>query len=348
VFKGELAMFKTVLVPLDGSLRAEYALPIAAQIARHTGSMLVLVRVVSFATEYWPMVPAPAPPVMRSAVDGELQEAAIYLKHVASSAQLEGIEAITIARHGVTAPVILAVATEYHADLIVMGSHGHTGVAHVLLGSVAEKIARHASVPVLVLREKVGFPAMNPAEVAQPLRILVSLDGSTYAHAALEPAAELLSALAAPAQKMALHLLRVIEPAADQKEEAQVAQHKSLSRARSYLGHITDLIRDGYIAPSISRQQILVNWSVALDHDYANAIVRVTENGEDVEGVGVFGGCDLIAMATHGREGLQRWTMGSVTERVLHATKRPLLIVRSAAVGEEWGTSFDEKESIIG
>jgi nucleotide-binding universal stress UspA family protein len=58
----------------------------------------------------------------------------------------------------------------------------------------------------------------------------------------------------------------------------------------------------------------------------------VAENGEDAEGAGVFGGCDLIAMATHGREGLQRWAMGSVTERVLHATKYPVLIVRPTQV----------------
>jgi len=348
VFKGELAMFKTILVPLDGSLRSEYALPVAAQLARHTGGMLVLVRVVSFATEYWPAVPAPAPPVMRSAIDGELQEASAYLKRVASSAELAGIEAITAARHGVTAPVIQAAATEYHADIIVMFSHGHTGVAHVLLGSVAEKVARHASVPVLVVREKAGFPEMNAAEIAQPLRILVPLDGSAYANAALEPAAELLSSLVAPAQKAALHLVRVIEPAASQKEEAQAVLRRTVSSARGYLSHTTDLIRDGYIAPTIARQHIPVSWSIALDHDRASAIVRVAENGEDAEGAGVFGGCDLIAMATHGREGVPRWAMGSVTERVLHATKRPILIVRPTVAVEKQDTSFDAKESILG
>ena len=157
-------MFKTLLVPLDGSSRAEYALPMAAQLARHTGRMMVLVRVVSFATDYWPAISSPVPVVMQSVVDGELQEFATYLKNVASSAELAGIEVITTVRYGVAAPVILAAATEYHADLIVMCSHGHTGVAHVLMGSVAEKVARHASVPVLVVREKAG--AMPSAELS--------------------------------------------------------------------------------------------------------------------------------------------------------------------------------------
>jgi hypothetical protein len=62
----------------------------------------------------------------------------------------------------------------------------------------------------------------------------------------------------------------------------------------------------------------------------------------------VFGGCDLIAISTHGWEGLQHWAMGSVTERVLHATKRPILIVRPVAVVEKQETSFNAKESILG
>ncbi len=342
LFKGGLSMFQTILVPLDGSSRAEYALPVAAQLARHTGKMIVLVRVVSFATEYWPAVPSPAP-LMQSVVDGELQASATYLKNVASSAELTGIEVMTTARYGVVAPVILATATEYHADLIVMCSHGHTGVAHVLMGSVAEKVARHASMPVLVVREK----AEVSAEISQPLRILVPLDGSAYARAALEPAAALLSALAAPGQQAAIHLVRVIEPAADQTDEAQVAQRRSLSRAKHYLSQTTDLIRDGYVASVVAKQHILVNWSVALDTDRARAIVRVAENGEDMQGVGAFGGCDLIAMATHGRGGLQRWAMGSATERVLHMTKRPLLIVRPAEVIEKQELSLEGKEQSI-
>ena len=92
---------------------------------------------------------------------------------------------------------------------------------------------------------------------------------------------------------------------------------------------------------------MLVNWSVALDPDRANAIVRVAENGEDAQGVGAFGGCDLIAMATHGRGGLQRWAMGSVTERVLHMTKRPLLIVRPAGVVEKQERSLEGEEHSI-
>ena len=67
--------------------------------------------------------------------------------------------------------------------------------------------------------------------------------------------------------------------------------------------------------------------SVAEGKDVAEALIRIAERGEAVESTGLLGGCDLLVMATHGRSGLQRWVMGSVTERVLGATKLPLLIV---------------------
>ncbi len=81
--------------------------------------------------------------------------------------------------------------------------------------------------------------------------------------------------------------------------------------------------------------RLSVTWSVTIDDDIAAGIVRMAENGEDVEGGGAFDGCDVIAMATHGYSGLQRWTVGSITERVLHATRLPLLIVRPTDMREK-------------
>lgn len=80
-------------------------------------------------------------------------------------------------------------------------------------------------------------------------------------------------------------------------------------------------------APGINHR-LSVTWSVTIGDDIAAGIARMAENGEDVEEVGVFEGCDIVAMATHGYSGLQRWAVGSITERVLHATRLPLLIVR--------------------
>lgn len=343
-------MLKTILVPLDGSERAQYVLPLAAQLIHNTGGRLVLLRVVNIATDYWPAITAPYPSMLQSAVDGELEVATTYLEKVAASAEHAEQDVIITARHGVPTPVILATAAEYDADLILMCSHGRTGVAHVIMGSIAEKVARHSTIPVLIVREKEGLPEPSPTEIAQPLRVLVPLDGSAHAQAVLEPVAALLSALASPGQKAAIHLIRIVEgqeQAADQKGEVQRAP-RGLSKAKRHLSRMTELIRDGAIAPAISEQKVAVTWSVALDSDVAKAIVHVAENGEDAEGAGVFGGCELIAMSTHGRSGLHRLAMGSVTERVLHATKRPLLIIRPSEIVDRQRPFLEEDERVLG
>lgn len=359
VFKGDIAMIKTILVPLDGSERAEYALPLAARIAHHTGGTLVLLRVINVATDYWPTMASPYPVIMQAVVDGELEEAAAYLEGVASEATLTGQKVTTSARYGVAAPVILAAAMDYQADLIVMCSHGRTGMAHVIMGSVAEKIARHTNVPLLIVREKEGVPEASPTKLSQPLRVLVPLDGSAHAQAVFEPVADLLTALASPTQKTAIHLVRVVEGQGqttaatfDQQDKASGAP-RDLSKAKQHLSQITESIQEGSIAPEISKQQIAVTWSVAFDTDVARAIVHTAESGEDAEGAGVFGRCELIAMSTHGRGGLLRLAMGSVTERVLQTTKRPLLVVRPLAAGHapvvnKQKTFLEEDENVLG
>ncbi len=151
------------------------------------------------------------------------------------------------------------------------------------------------------------------------------------AKAALEPAASLITALAAPAPG-ALHLVRVVKPPTAENEEQDLeagdAREPILHKAKRYLRATVEHLHEGLVAPAVADLKLAVTWSVAVDTDVAGAIIRVAENGEDAEGAGVFGGCDVIAMATHGRGGIQRWAMGNITERVLNATRLPLLVVR--------------------
>lgn len=322
-------MFKTLLVPLDGSTRAEAALPVASRIARQSGATLVLVRVVSFLSEYWPATLTTYPSLAQAVVETDLAEANAYLETVASSAELAGITVQTTAQFGPPAPTILALAISYQSDLIVLCSHGTAGMIHWMMGSVAEKIARHASVPVLIVREAGIHLSGSPIDLAQPLRLLVPLDGSLGATAALEPGAELLRAMAAPGQKTALHLARVCQsPDGEGKTPEQFLREKhELEQAKGALQQTVQQIREGGLAPCIAENQLPVTWSLLLNSGIANALLRVAEQGDDTEGAGAFGGCDLIAISTHGRSGFQRWTLGSITERILHATRRPILIV---------------------
>lgn len=323
-------MFKRIVVPLDGSIRAERAIPVAARIARASGGSVVLLRVVSTATEYWPNMVA-EPTMRQVAIDADLTGAEKYLSEVATRTKLDDVPTETVARYGPTASAILRVAHSSQADLIVLCSHGYTGMTRWALGSVAEKVARHADVPVLILREGGPVPAGPHPDATRPLRALVTLDGSAHAKAALEPAASLIAALAAP-EPGALHLVRVVQPVTAERGaqdlDALSSSEQVVHKAKRYLSATVEHLHEGLTVPAVADLNLTITWSVAVDTDVARAIIRLAENGEDAEGAGIFGGCDVIAMATHGYSGLQRWAMGSITQRVLSATKLPLLVVR--------------------
>jgi nucleotide-binding universal stress UspA family protein len=230
----------------------------------------------------------------------------------------------TIVQVGPATSTILQIASDKHVDLVVICSHGHTGLTRQIMGSVAERVARHAPVPVLVLREGGPIPTGLHPDATRPLRILVPLDGSSQAEAALAPATALVTGLAAPAMG-ALHVTRVVKPiSAHQEREEMVMEHaRTEQQAKDHLQKVVEHLRD-----TSEMTQLTMTWSIATDTHIANGILRVAEMGEEAEGISPPGGCEMIAMATHGHSGVSLLTMGSVTERVLNATKLPMLIVR--------------------
>ena len=145
-------MFKRILVPLDGSGRAEQAIPIAARLARASGGSIFLVRVVSTEPAHLPTAHKPILTQTVGVADRALAES--YLRGVAESELLTGIPVQTRVLVGLVSSSLLAVAADEHADIIVMCSHGYTGVRRWwMIGSVAAKVARFAQIPVFVLRE---------------------------------------------------------------------------------------------------------------------------------------------------------------------------------------------------
>jgi len=321
-------MFERILVPLDGSPRAEQALPVAARIARASGGSVILLQVVSPPIDYGGGL-TQTPLMTEQVIETELAMSSGYLDRVTKARELAEIETTTEVMFGLPAQDILAIAESRSVDLIVMCSHGRTGFTRWVLGSVAQKIAHHCPVPVLVLREgRPLIPESRPDSVHH-LTALVPLDGSPLAEAALVPAANLVAALAAPAPG-ALHLTQVVKQLSTTADEGFIIQlnEETVERAKAYLMSVKEHLQAG-----LKDRKLTITWSVALDADAADAIIGTADQREQQEGSdshdksGSYG-CDLIAMSTHGRGGLERWVMGSVMERVLGATRLPMLIVR--------------------
>jgi len=329
-------MFQRILVPLDGSKRAESALLVAARIARASQGSIVLLRVVAIPARYGPYIYesylSQTPFYLQQVLDLETVKAKDYLADVTQLPVLAGIATETEVLSGATEPAIEIGLREHHVDLVVMCSHGYTGFKRWVVGSLSQKLARHSPVPVLVLQEGGTLPIRSFPEPSRPLRALmglVALDGSALAEAALVPAAQLVASLAAPAQGILL-LTRVVNlphNAGDQGRGAHVdprAKEAALEEARTYLSAVADRLRNAL--PTDLKLSILI--SVAAGKDVANTLLTVAEHGGYAGGSLALGSCDLIAMATHGRSGLQRLAIGSVTERVLGAAEHPVLVVR--------------------
>jgi nucleotide-binding universal stress UspA family protein len=141
----------TILVPCDFSLHAEHAMTWAVKLATQPQARIILLYAVPiFARLSYTQVPVlmDIPKIEEEMIaDGENQLRTFIAEHNVGHASVEPRAVL-----GDPFTVICRTAEEEHADLIVMGSHGRTGFSHVLLGSVAERVVRHAACPVLVTR----------------------------------------------------------------------------------------------------------------------------------------------------------------------------------------------------
>lgn len=312
-------MFHRILVPLDGSRRAESAIPVAARLAHATHGTIMLMRSVEPLTPYGPYLSGPVGPA--STVSSEQRDRATsYLTQVVMDEALSGLTTVTRVTEGPAAESILTLCQAEQIDLVVLCAHGMTGYHRWRLGGVAQHVVRHAPSPVLLLNE---FSPGTPAKQIETVqRALVPLDGSALAEAAIAPAIQLMAALAP--QSGSLRLLRIISPyAADEQETTQA---ELVSQANQQLQQLVEKLR----AAPTEQLRLTIDYFVMVDSDPAERILSVSEPSYNPLRAELHqaAGYDIIVMATHGRTGILRWTLGSITERVLQATGLPLLIVR--------------------
>lgn len=302
------AVGRTIVVPLDGSETAERALPYARALAGRVGGGLLLVSVVDVPAEFSAWVTTSA----GSALDGWIEERRAYLQRVAAGLAELAVE--TRVELGSGALGIADAVRSASNPVLVMASHGRTGVRRLVLGSVASRVLGEVECPVLLLHAA-GDASAGPVAPAFD-KLLVPLDGSAFSEAVLD------RALAVFGAGLDLHVVRVVDtPGLDLmgSPEPDIALDYGLvgeyveavrQEAQAYLARITeDLTRRGYRVTTAIR-----------DGDVADEINAAAEEAK----------AGVIAMATHGRGGVSRLIMGSVAERVLHGATRPLLLVRPA------------------
>ncbi len=303
-------MYTHILVPLDGSRFAEHALPTALTIARRSGAVLHLVRVHLTMVHDAPMIPAGIDELTRRA---ERE----YLAGVA--ARVGGHTPYGVDTMLVEGPVIGAIdveATRVGAQLIVMTTHGRTGLSRAWLGSVADGLLRHAQIPMLLIRPREEEPDLS-GEVR--LRdILIALDGSSTAEAIVEHAVRLGQLAGAR-----YTIMRVVIPAKVPLHPYAYAAapfgvdpgvtERRVTEAQRYLAEVASRMRQGPGAGEVAT-------FVCVDEHPAASILR-TASGSTV---------DLIAMTTRAH-GLSRLLLGSVVDKVLRSAEVPMLLYRPPA-----------------
>jgi nucleotide-binding universal stress UspA family protein len=287
-------MVETILVPLDGSPVAEQALPLALAVAQRTGAALELVQVHECYAFKDPACSwGPYDPKAEAALKS--QEKA-YLENTRKLLEANSpVQVGTSLIDGGVAEALLDSVKTRKADLVVMTTHGRGPVSRAFLGSVADELIRRAPCPILLLRPQEVAPAMGAKATIH--KVLIPLDGSALAEQALGPAFEL-----GQAMRASYVLFHVAPGGVD-----RTADLPGPAQARRYLEAS---------ASRLSANGGEVQVHLVTGRHVASAIL------EEARAMG----CDLIALATHGRGGLKRLILGSVADKVLRAASMPLLV----------------------
>ena len=290
-----------ILVPLDGSELAEQALSVGASRAREAGATLHLVSV----HEPLPVMAMPPdfPVAMQDLEERRREEMVQYLESVAAATRASLSTEVTASVLAGGAAATLCEYVETHpVDLVVMTTHGRTGLSRLWLGSVADRMLRRLAVPVLLL---------HPREAPQPTEfrhLLVALDGELE-----EPV--LAAAMAVGRDTARYTLTRVVEPTIpivsglamrpghlppDWTAQQEIG-------ARNYLARLADRLGE----PGLE-----VSWQVLVGRGVADQVLELAEAI----------GADCIVVGTHGARGMERLLLGSVADKIVRGTKVPVLV----------------------
>jgi nucleotide-binding universal stress UspA family protein len=306
-------MFKRLLVPLDTSAVAEIALPYAEEIARHFGSEVILIHVKN-------QTDVPDKPERRAYLT---RMAATTEQNIKKSMDIPPGEKVKVASAIVGMPRrinhpaehILDYAEKENISLIVMATHGITGIRRWAMGSTANNVTRAFNRALLLIRTSPDVP--RSVHIAN---MLVTLDGSKQSEAVL-PYVETIAAKL----KAEIHLLYVVEllyhiyPYSEPLGFYGTAGMIKVAYNAEEMKPMKE-VGEKYIK-SVSNK--LTAGGIKTDYE-----VRIGSPGDEIIKVEAEIRPDIVAMSTHGHSGFGRWDHGSITDKVLHAGTTPLLLVR--------------------
>jgi nucleotide-binding universal stress UspA family protein len=301
----------TILVPLDGSAFAETAVTPAARIARKYGDRLKLLMAHEPPVARLPVV---EPTAASDFQFGRLR--ADYLDYLArisgGTEALDGQIDYAVV-DGQAGPVIAEEASRAKPELLVMATHGRGPVSRLWIGSVADYVVRHSSLPLLLLRPQEG--GAEPTVDPRFDRALVALDRSPQAEAILEPVARMATALGT--ELTLVHVLEPILGAAGALPPFSVAM--SEATVESLRADANQYLEDQ--AAKLRQRGLRVSTKVLLGTGVAMTLLRYQEEQR----------LDFIAMTTHGAAGFRRFLVGSVADKVIRGSAKPILVLRPAA-----------------
>lgn len=301
-------MYKSILVPFDGSGHSARALPVAAALAKRTGAAVQLA-IVHDPSAYIPFVPGEVaiPMYDQEVVHAHRDRDQHALDAAVAHLQAQGLRATGVLLDGTIVEALEEHLAASGADLVIMTTHGRSGYARLRLGSVASAFITRATAPVLLVR---GAGSEGEDTTALPSGTLVcTLDGSAFAESVLPHARTF-----AEATGMRMHLVAVSVPhsisMAPFGTEALLADDSALAAEEHG--------REDYLRRMLDRCPPDTTFDAITDMSVAKGILEATDR--------VRGGA--IAMATHGRGGFKRFVLGSTADEVIRQAHTPLLIHR--------------------
>jgi nucleotide-binding universal stress UspA family protein len=268
-----------IVVPLDGSKLAEIALPYAEELGARTGNNIILITVLDYPDE-----------AFRAYLEKITDITRYHVKKYLLMPGCKEVEIFSIILNGTPAEAIVNFTCEWDHNLIIMATHGRSGIGRWAVGSVADRVVRTAvNTPVMLIRGKKARPDIHQKRLLR--KALMTLDGSLQSQVVIPHVSQLVKKL-----EMDLILLQVMQNNENQKDVEAYLSAQCLE---------------------LERQGVTASYKVR----FGSPADEIINFGDELA-------VDLVAMSTRGKSGIVPWILGSVAQKILLGGSTPLLLVR--------------------